>query len=318
MTAGKEYLINVQRMRKLRADKAASFRDGAAPPDDVDEMPPTRQRTVSAIQADYFESATGREHRKRLDDLILKRTTEPPSPTLTGGDLHRASLPVGMRLTGAKFPATTILYEKTRPQRDAEYKELAAIIVKMVPTLPDVVILADIVERLDPALVETMDKRLPICLSRALRAGGAVKRYTSTNGASKNTYLIRCVEAYQGMSVKALMAHRDARTRTRPGDPRPAGERRGQGRRKAGLQWLTAAQRRQRRRDLYHARKAGNDSLTMSRPRAVGGRSSKSQNRPDTAAAAPTRQRALERLSGADPKRVGLKTYVSMTLGGIS
>jgi hypothetical protein len=52
------------------------------------------------------------------------------------------------------------------------------------------------------------------------------------------------------------------------------------------------------RRRAAEAAAAGNEPLTMTRPAAVGGHASKSQFRADTAAAAPTRQRGLERPGG--------------------
>lgn len=167
-------------------------------------------------------------------------------PPMTAGDVWRSMLPVGASLYAP--PPMNKRYEKSQPERSADYQELAASVAALVPALPDVVTTADVIGRLDPKLVQRLGKRLVVNLARALRSAGCARQKITVPGL-KSAYLVRQADAYKRMGSRAIMAHRAARTFTRPGDPAPTGEKRGSGRnsRPALLPEEQARRKRERR-----------------------------------------------------------------------
>jgi hypothetical protein len=247
----RDYTADDQNVRGYQAQLKASHRRTVTP----ESIGSTSTKILAALSKDAH-SALARQSRMYLGIPKHQKELVKPPP-MTTGDHWRASLPVGAETnTRANLPPTArmrerpiVPYELSAAQRRDEYVVLAAIIADMVPTLPDVVIPKDIISRLDPEMVEKFGKRLPINLSHALMAAGATRRAVSTAGIlHARVYFLRCGDAYQAMSGKSFLAHRDAGTYTKPGDPLPTGAPRQPGRRGKGPA-MSLAERRQRGRE---------------------------------------------------------------------
>ena len=88
------------------------------------------------------------------------------------------------RQTGTHISAERVP-KKDSPARAGQYGELAKAVADLMPTLPDVVVPADVTAHLPAAMVKTFGTRLSVNLARALHAAGAVRRHTSTNAAQQ-------------------------------------------------------------------------------------------------------------------------------------
>ena len=215
----------------------------------VPELSTTNDRILSALSRDAH-AAVIRQSKMYLG--IPKHMQQPEAAPMTGGDVWRSMLTVG-KPGRISVPNE---YKKKQPVRAGQYSDLVKAVADLLPTLPDVVIPSDVIARLPAAMVETFGSRLSLNLARALHAAGAVRRHTSTNAHNKAAYFVRFAEIYNALSVRSIVLHRDARTRTRPGGPMPTGEPRGQGRRKHGAVKMSPEERNTRRRAQYHARNA--------------------------------------------------------------
>jgi hypothetical protein len=203
MTARNEYLKNVQRIRQMRINQAAAFRDGTAQTAS-DEKPTPRYRPLSAMQADYLDSNTGRAHGKYLDGLILKRTAETPTPpTVTGGDLHRAALLVGAQ------PRRPHSHEDTLGQRRSESEIISAAVAAIYDDLPDLVTTTDVIARLPRDVVAIGNANaLAQRIGRGIRAAGATQRDAGNPNAAGmfGLYIIRDADRYLAMTRAKLAA----------------------------------------------------------------------------------------------------------------
>lgn len=221
-----------------------------------------KDRSVPELSSDRLLSALSRDahdaviRQSKMYLGIPKHMKQAEAPPMTAGDVWRSMLTVG-KPERISVPNE---YKKRQPVRAGQYGELAKAVADLMSKLPDVIVPADVIEHLPAAMVKTFGTRLGVNLARALRASGAVRRQTTTGADTKAAYFIRFSEIYNGLSVRALMLHRDARTLTRPGDPMPTGERRGQGRRKRGAKPMSLEERNTRRRASYHARLAAKNA----------------------------------------------------------
>src|SRR5579864_592354 len=180
--------------------------------------------------------------------LPKRMEAEAAAKPMTAGDVWRAMLPVGV----PQKVAIVEPYEKTKSERMKDYKALAAAVAALLPKMPDVILVNDILPLLDPTLVETMGARMNVNLARALVAAGA-RRQKMTGVGAKSCYFVRRGISYSHMSARAIMEHYADMTHTKVGDPAPTGEARSAGRRKKGTPKATATELARRKRDRSRA-----------------------------------------------------------------
>jgi hypothetical protein len=248
-TNSREYMKNYMRKRR------AAGLDGSRPR--KDDLRPEASAGAPDWEG-YLRSPNARERSARLDRLVRSRfakllgETPDRKPTLTGGDLHRASLPVGY-----KPPVGQTAGDQQRADDAAVFKDAMK---QIFDGLPGAVTTYDVAARLPAAVVKLMGRRLQIQIAKFLVGQGATPREIgiATRRTAKRIYLID--RRLVGMRRGALYDRYYALNGILP----------------------PAAQPDSRKRMV-------NDRNHVERPRAVSGRSSKSKiqgNAPGTRKAA--------------------------------
>jgi hypothetical protein len=190
---------NVIKYAKRRGKQVPTFGSAVKP----------QRRTTSEIQlgfqiAAYHNSHTALERSARLDRLIRRPFkldgAEEPAPVVTGGDLYRATLPVGVQTRD-----TTGDYTKLQGDRHAENEALKAAIGTLLPTLPDLITCDDVLRIVPPEIIGPMAiNRRAYAASRALTALGVAKVRSDMHG-RRRIFTVRDARRYRAMTLRAVV-----------------------------------------------------------------------------------------------------------------
>lgn len=149
-----------------RRQNARKYKGDAAPLDPTKPRPIVSRASVGVSLSHYASSVTARERSARLDMLIHGENPD-EAKTICGGDLHRASLPVG-------FTPKPSGYEQKIEAQHAENDVLRAAIRDVWSRLPNIVTIPDVMAAVPPAVVEPINPtRWPITVSAILVELGA-------------------------------------------------------------------------------------------------------------------------------------------------
>jgi hypothetical protein len=193
--------------RNIKKYPARSRRSRAADYNqDRTDQAPGKSSVASAL--DYYSrtpSARARSQyldervRERFANLLDDAPTEPA--TATAGELHRASLPVGVAHAVEQRQSDV-------ERRHAENDAIRAALKRVIPKLPDLATIPDVLAALPPAVVEPVaPTRLPYQIAVLLRELGVEKRATQTRYQhAKKIYILRRAGHYGAMRQVDLAA----------------------------------------------------------------------------------------------------------------
>jgi hypothetical protein len=158
-------------------------------------------RSVGALERSKRLDAIVRSRSAHLDALILGKKSDEDEAPKCGGDLHRASLPVG-------YHRPTLTYRDSDVQRAAERAPLVAAVEAIYDDLPDLVTAKDVAGRLDPALLAAMKFRWFLAITARLKKLGAVQveAGNTADGTRVTLYVTHHPERYDGMKGRKLYA----------------------------------------------------------------------------------------------------------------
>jgi hypothetical protein len=179
---------------RLPADRPRRNARGLAPP------PPLTGTKLSNTLTAYSRSIGALERSAYLDALVLGKKPPQEMPPLA------SSQPVD-QMTDAE----------RRAQYRAELVPLVAAVEATFDSLPDLVGVADVLDRIDPALaapvlVVSLHARAPLAVAATLKKLGAhpVEAGNTADGTRTRLYVIRGAKRYAGMKGRKLYAAYEA------------------------------------------------------------------------------------------------------------
>jgi hypothetical protein len=198
-------------MRAYRAqgrDKTRPATGQPRRPQPSDTRAPLDERGLSeAVQA-YTTTATAKQRSEYLNGLLRQRFAsilgEPDKPqaprVVTAADVNRAQLKIGYT------PPAPGRYKRDQDIRHAEDAALTAAIKALLPDLPDLMKVAEVLSRVPPEVLDPMTpSRRSLSASKALKRLGAQQTKCKHNG-SQHIYAIRNKEKWRATRACDVMA----------------------------------------------------------------------------------------------------------------